>query len=887
MERKTFKEEFWNILEGLFVGAEIEGKGGYINLLKVKRKYFENFLKPELEHFIRQKLEELSLTPKRKENFEEELYTKLYSFFHRYFSETGSIYFTYTPLFYKIYEKVYKNDTKREAYFVPSDEDFNTDYEQILSDKQDTALFWKTRMLYYIKTDRVVRSMKVFIPEEGISFIFDASELELKKNNEKREFIYEFAGFDSNWDIIIKVSYSEKGRKTKVNDILKEVRKEYKNVKEESIKKAIKTFEKQLYVDYFINKDAKKFLKEQFDLWMYQYLYSQEVDFTPERFKQLKVIKEVAYKIIEFISHFENELKKIWEKPRFVFNSNYVISIDRLFKKKREVFEEVLNKLKEQEEEFKKNLETLKKVKENFKHIRERFENYEIKNQIEEWFLLDIIDEKFKVEDVLKGDSLNEKYQFLPIDTKYFKELKEKIEEIFDVDKELDGWLIKSENWQALNTILPKFRGRIQTIYIDPPFNKEQDADYDYIVKFKDSTWITMLENRISLAKELLNEKGSIFVRCDYNGNMYVRLLLNEIFGEENFRNEIVISRVSKQDPKINRFNTATDSLFLVGKTEQAKINPLFKPLDKPKGERWHSMDSQGEGKALYIFGYLLKPPKGRHWTYGQEKIKQMEKEGRIRIKCKECGFIHTKGKWNGCPQCGNKENVKVEYLLEPTTQKQIDSNWTDIPGYSQTWNFQTENSEILLKRVIESTSEEGDLILDFFLGSGTTTAVAHKLKRKWIGIEMGEHFWSVVLPRMKKVLFYDKSGISKEKDVKEKYNPKNAGGFFKYYELEQYEDILKTIEYSDTDIKEFAKKLKAVLKEEYDPAKVDPFMFDKKLTKAIKIEGNDVKINLKELYPDKEIDIKESISNVKGIPVKEINPENLSVEDFKELLGV
>jgi adenine-specific DNA-methyltransferase len=89
-------------------------------------------------------------------------------------------------------------------------------------------------------------------------------------------------------------------------------------------------------------------------------------------------------------------------------------------------------------------------------------------------------------------------------------------------------------------------------------------------------------------------------------------------------------------------------------------------------------------------------------------------------------------------------------------------------------------------------------------LGSGTTTAVAHKLGRKWIGVEMGEHFWTVVLPRMKKVLAYDKSGISKEKDVKEKYNEKNAGGFFKYHILEQYEDSLENIEFEQKELREF-----------------------------------------------------------------------------------
>lgn len=107
------------------------------------------------------------------------------------------------------------------------------------------------------------------------------------------------------------------------------------------------------------------------------------------------------------------------------------------------------------------------------------------------------------------------------------------------------------------------------------------------------------------------------------------------------------------------------------------------------------------------------------------------------------------------------------EPLAQESEFQKLTDNWTDIAGYSAFWNFPMENSEILLKRVIESTSCKNDLVMDFFLGSGTTTAVAHKLKRKWIGIEMGEHFYTVILPRMKKVLAYDESGVSKEEDVK------------------------------------------------------------------------------------------------------------------------
>lgn len=839
---ENYERKFWQSLKELFVGARVEGKSGYVNLMRVKSNYFKEFLEPELECTIEVEIE------KHPPHFKEELYTKLYSFFHRYFSESGSIYFSYTPLYYKIYEKVYENGKEKLKEVVT----YSTDYEQILSDREDVTLFWKTHMLYYIKTDRIIRSMKIDIEDEGFSFYFDAKDVELKKGNEKKQLIYEIERIEKDGTIVLKVLYSERGKKTKIEDILKKARKKFKSVTEDTIKRAIRIFEKQATVDYFINKDAEGFLKEQFDLWMYQYLFSQEVSFTQKRFEELMSLKRIAYKTIELIAKFEEELKKIWEKPRFVFNSNYVITLDRIAKKEggTEVIKELLN-------------------------------HPGMEEQIKEWKELGIIGENFKKEKILiktlQGEELNEEFQFLPVDTKYFKEVKWKILELFDnLDDELDGWLIKSENWQALNTILPKFREKVQTIYIDPPFNLGTNADFHYEVNYKDSTWITMLENRLSLAKEFINETGSIFVRCDYNGNMYVRMLLDKIFGRENFLHQISINRRRFQMLGGKTFSNRTENLILFAKKyskllfnkiRRKKENPEWKPLLHLPGDR--------ENPERYIGNKKILPPKGRHFGISQKSLDIAYKEGRIRF----------------------NEKGYPEIFVDT---EELNDNWTDIEGYSFAWNFSTENAEILLKRCVETASNENDLVLDFFLGSGTTTAVAHKLKRKWIGIEMGEHFWTVVLPRMKKVLAYDKTGISREKDVKEKYNPKNAGGFFKYYELEQYEEILQTVEYSDTDIKEYVENLRKLLKDDFTYSKIDPFIFDKKLSKALEVdeESSEVTLNLSKLYPDKEIDIAETLSNVKGLKIKKLTRDyvefengetvyfnNLKPSDFKELL--
>ena len=802
---------FFGQLKDIFIGTKIEGKSGFINLMRIKSAYFDVIFK-ELNKEIEEKIKEF---PESEEEFKEEMFDKLYTFFKTYFSESGSIYFTYTPLKSKVYEKIY-------------------------SPNKDVMLFWKTNMLYYVKTDRLWNNLAIDFDENGVRYKinFDVSKLQHKKANEKREIIYELKEIKDK-EITFNVLYSERGRKTKIDEILRTFKKKNVHLDEERLLKLFRTYEKQNEVDYFINKNAEQFLKEQFDLWLKNYLLDDESDFNEERLKRLKVLKEIAYKVIDFVAQFEDELVKIWNKPKFVLNSNYVITLDRIAKKEG-------------------GIELIEKI---IKH--KGFEDQ--KKEWKELGILENFDEKKLFINILNGKELSKEYQFLPIDTKYFGEdIKLELLSLFDdLDNELDGWLIHSENYQALKTILPKFKEKVQTIYIDPPFNKEQDADYFYSVKYKDSTWITLLENRLHLARDVLRDTGSIFVRCDYNGNMYVRLLMNEIFGEENFRNEIILRKVNYQGTNVQgRFNPAHDLLYFYNKKiDNSGFNIVYK--ERGRDVKWINAVSPKENKEqniIYINGRKFIAPKGHHWRFSQRKFEQLYSEGRIRVK-EDYEYTDV---------YGNKQTGIPQYLESKLTP--VDSNWTDISGYSFNWKFQTENSEILLKRVIESTSNERDLVLDFFLGSGTTTAVAHKLKRKWIGVEMGEHFYTVVLPRMKKVLFYDKSGISKEKDVKEKYNKENAGGFFKYYDLEQYEQTLK----------------KAVYKPSHPFVDFDDksiyqqyvFMKDLKLLDAMKLdyENNKIKINFDEIYPN--IDLAETLSNLTGKWIKKIEKNAVVFED-------
>ena len=786
----TKEEKFYKALQDIFIGAKIEGQGGFVNLMKIKSNYYskiEKILKDDIDKALKQY-----------PTFRDELFDKLYTFFNRYFTESGSIYFNSTPFHNNIYEKVYTDD-------------------------RDVILFWKTQMLYYVKTDRIFKSMPIEF--DNYKFYFDSSTIENKKANEKRSLIYELKEVKEDKTIVFNVYYSEKGRVTKTENILKDLKKKNINIDEETLERAFRIFEKQSEVDFFINKNAKAFLQEQFKLWSYQYFWEGAKEWNADRVNELQILKDIAFKIIDFISQFEDELVKIWNKPKFVKNSNYVITLDKI-----------------------NNLELIEKI----------FNHPNINEQIKEWQELRIVDDAFKTKDVFENDiygkKLTKKYEHLPIDTKYFKDLEFEILSHFeDLDNSLDGWLIKSENYQALNTILPKFKEKVQTIYIDPPFNLGKNADYFYNVNYKDASWLTLLENRYQLAKDILARSGSIFTRCDDNGNMFVRLLMNYIFGEDNFRNEIIIRKTSSLSKReINNLERETETLYHFCKVNKLMLfNQLMEDRKKVEWVEMQEKPNRGQtGKPIIIEGQVFRPREGWCWARGNEVANDMYKKGRLKI-----------------------ENGKLLILLD---KKIIGSNWTDITGYTSYWHFNTENSEKMLKRVIELTSNKSDLVLDYFVGIGSSIAVAHKLSRKWIGIDMGDQFYryetdkgpSGILVRMKEVLAaqgnHEPCGISKDTNWQ-------GGGFFKYYELEQYEETLANTVYENHDMLVIGDK---------SPYEQYVFMKDEKMLRALEIdyENKKVKVDLSKLYQN--IDIAETLSNLTGKWIKKIRENEVEFAD-------
>jgi site-specific DNA-methyltransferase (adenine-specific)/adenine-specific DNA-methyltransferase len=357
--------------------------------------------------------------------------------------------------------------------------------------------------------------------------------------------------------------------------------------------------------------------------------------------------------------------------------------------------------------------------------------------------------------------------------------------------------LIFADNIQALKFMLkdPEIKGKVKLIYIDPPFGTGELYDANgapaYSAALQGAEFVEFLRKRLILLKELLADDGSIYVRIDYHFGHYVKVIMDEIFGKNNFMNEIVINRFRKRTFESNIFDVGTDSIFFYCKST-CKLNKITKQricsfCGNEIEPQWRGMSSPGLRKPpeRIIFGKMMLPPKGRHWTYSQERIYALEKEGKIRIN-KDISYTDI---------AGNKVKGLPEYLQ--TESIVVDSNWTDLKGYVFGSKYPTENPEELLERVILASSERQDLVLDCFAGSGTTGAVAEKLGRRWIMIDSSK----LAIYTMIKRMFNLRSKISnKGKQLKPKP--------FVLYNAGLYEDHGFILNIGEKEYKQFAMEL-------------------------------------------------------------------------------
>jgi len=335
-----------------------------------------------------------------------------------------------------------------------------------------------------------------------------------------------------------------------------------------------------------------------------------------------------------------------------------------------------------------------------------------------------------------------------------------------------DNLLIQGDNLEALKALLPFYRGQVKCIFIDPPYNtKSAFAHYDD--NLEHAQWLSMMLPRLQLLRELLREDGSIWVTIDDNEGHYLKVLMDEVFGRGNFVANVVWQKRTSPDARI-QLGAAHDHVMVFSKQlNKAAFNPLtvspeqaknFKNQDDDPRGAWSSTDFTAQGwrpNQMYEIitpnGTRYTPPTGRCWGNVEPVFMQLLAEKRM---------------WFG-KDGGGRPRVK-NYLSE----KEGISSWSwwgnEDVGHNQESKkeinelfgadnaFDTPKPERLLQRILHIATNPNDIVLDSFLGSGTTAAVAHKMGRRWIGIEMGEHAATHCMPRLQKVIDGEQGGISK-----------------------------------------------------------------------------------------------------------------------------
>lgn len=324
-----------------------------------------------------------------------------------------------------------------------------------------------------------------------------------------------------------------------------------------------------------------------------------------------------------------------------------------------------------------------------------------------------------------------------------------------------ENLILKGNNLLALYTLKTQFRGQVKLIYIDPPFNTERDS-FTYNDNFMHSTWLTFMKNRLSVAYELLSNDGNMMVHVDNNESHYLKILLDEIFGRENFINEIVWHKgreggSSRSHAKSSSMPTEYQNIFIYAKDKSKRFwNP---PLGPYKASTISGIEKDSKG-WFYTRGRMGRTPAA--WeleagsglkTYVSDRV-DLEKDEVIKLlTAKDAQYVALGDVWSN-----------------------------DLVKNTKEANYDTAKPEGLLRIIIEASTKPEDLVLDFFLGSGTTAAACLKLKRRIIGVEQLDGGMNVALPRLSSVIDGENKGISKSVGW-------TGGSDFIYCELMKYNE--------------------------------------------------------------------------------------------------
>ena len=356
---------------------------------------------------------------------------------------------------------------------------------------------------------------------------------------------------------------------------------------------------------------------------------------------------------------------------------------------------------------------------------------------------------------------------------------------VADFDEDKDNLIIKGNNLLSLHAIKKKYACKVKVIYIDPPYNTGND-DFNYNDKFNHSAWLTFMKNRIEIARDLLSEEGTIWINFDDNENGYINLLMDSIFNRNNYISNVIWNHTKQSKNDERFFSRHYNHLIVYAKNKDflpnfkaertEKDNKAYKnPDNDPKG-MWRSGDVRSPN-LRQTMKYSITSPSGNiiqspdnGWRWSKETLEKKITSGEIIFKNDGSGIIRK-------IYLSDQEGRTPENLWYGEDSGTTRESNSEIKALFEKKVFSTPKPERLLKKILEITTDESDLVLDFFMGSATTQAVAMKMNRRFIGIEQIDYINEVSVSRLQKVIAGEQGGISKDVNWL-------GGGSFVYTEL-------------------------------------------------------------------------------------------------------
>lgn len=740
------------------------------------------------------------------DSLENDIFSRLANFFARYY-DNGDF----------ISQRRYKRD----VYSIP--------YEG-----EEVKLHWANHDQYYIKTAEYFRSYRFRLPASagGKFVVFELVEATTEQNNNKLQGEQErrFALYPPdplavvNGELRLRFVYEPVPKTSKQTDLLRQAFATLEPLLPEPFAKAllapidpkaknpVSLLEKHLTdysarntFDYFIHKDLKGFLGRELDFYIKnEVIYLDDLNTANEQetlreLSKVKALRTIGLKIVRFLAQLEDFQKKLWLKKKFVVESNYCFTLDKI---PAALYPEIAANL----------------------------------DQTEEWVQLFVID-AIQADAVTEAFSRPVSVRFLEqnphllLDTAFFPE-EFKLRLLAAVDNiadEVDGLLVHSENFQALSFLQERFKNQVDCVYIDPPYNTKKDG-FPYKDNYLHSSWLSMMNDRLESGKNLLKDSGLLFSSIDTNEASRLRMLLDSHFDEENNLAELIwdlgsgtqaghftrsheyIFAYTKDKGALENFTNSEGGTIKHGALKKISRQNPASEIEFPAGYEFEGLDAEfngelGDSEKQYIIngpmvfkaGKLHKPVtlkagwamknqvlslmagKETYDTKGQKVLRFFfNKQGMLWYE-KERGKINPK---TVISDVGGTKQGSSEVQSFFTPEQVGDSLNKLYP-----------KSTKLLSSLL-SLTESDSLIMDFFAGSGTTANTVINLnrededsERKYILVEMGQYFDTVTKPRVMKAA-YSKTW----KDGKPLGRSTGLSHAFQYLRLESYEDTLNNL---------------------------------------------------------------------------------------------